>query len=62
MNQTNPKHLNGPRMTAKDANENDKLVSRKVKIKNTLRGGDPNDVNPSNEKHLIEQAFFSPKI
>ena len=47
--------LKSPRMTSKD--KNDKPVSKKVKSKNTLKGGDPND-NPSNGRDLIEQAFF----
>ena len=34
-------------MTPKDANEIDKPVSKEAKKKNTLRDGDPNDINPS---------------
>ena len=45
------------KMTSKD--ENDEAVSKKIKSKNNLKGVDPNDVNPSNEKCLIEQAFSS---
>ena len=44
-------------MTSKD--ENDKPVSKKVKSKNTFRGGNPNDDNTFNGKDLIEQAFSS---
>ena len=43
------------KMTSKD--ENDKVASKKVKPKNKLRGLDPNDDNPSNGRHLIEQVF-----
>ena len=35
--------------------ENDKLVFKKTK--DSLWGGDPNDVNPSFGNYLIEQAF-----
>ena len=45
-------------MTSK--HENTKAVSKKVKSKNKLRGGDPNDDDPNNERDLIEQAFSSP--
>ena len=45
-------------MTSKDANKKDKAVSTKPETKKKLKGGDPNDVNPSNSSLLIEQAFF----
>ena len=54
----NPKR---PPKTSKDSNENDKLVSKKVKTENNLRGGSPNVVNPSRGTILIEQAFYSPE-
>ena len=53
--------LKGPQMTSKNSNENDKLISEKVKPKNNLIEGDPIDVNPSNGRDLIEQ-FFSDSI
>ena len=40
---------------------NDNPFSKKVKTKNSLRGGDPIDVNPTQRSILIEQAFSSPK-
>ena len=52
--------LKSPQMTSKDANENDKSVSTKVKTKIILRGGDPNNVNPSHGSILFEQSFSSP--
>ena len=50
---------NDLKITAKDPNENDKPVSEKLKTKKSLRGGDPNHVNPSNGSVLCEQALFS---
>ena len=52
--------LKRPQMTSKDVNENDTPVSKKIKTKNSLRGGDPNDVNPIHGSIHIEQAFSSP--
>ena len=37
------------------------LKSKKVKSKNNLKGGDPND-NPSDGRDLIEQAFLSQQL
>ena len=42
------------------SNETDKAVSKRVKTKSNLGGGDPNDVNPSNASILIEQVLSSP--
>ena len=42
-------------MTSKDANENNKPVSKKVKTKINLRGGDP-----TRGRVQIEEAFSSP--
>ena len=53
------KDLKRPQMSSKDLNENDKPVSGKMKIKNSLRGGDLNDVNSSNGKDPFEHAFSS---
>ena len=53
--------LKRPRMTSNDANENDKPVSKKIKTKNSSKGGDANDVNTSNGSVLIEPAFCYPK-
>ena len=47
--------LKRPQMTSKDTNEK----AKKLKTKNNLKGGNPNDVNPSNGRHNIEQAFSS---
>ena len=55
-----PKTLNDlkrPQMNSKDANQIDKPVSSKTETKNSLRGGDPNDVNPSKGRDLFEQVF-----
>ena len=41
-------------MTSKGTNENEKPVSGKIKTKTNLRGGDPDDVNLSNGKGLIQ--------
>ena len=46
-------------MTSKYAKENDEQVSQKVKLKNSLTGGDPNDVNPSNGRDLIDETCSS---
>ena len=43
--------LNDLKVTSKD---DDKAVSKKVKSKNFLKGGDPVDVNRSNGRDLIE--------
>ena len=58
--------LKRPQMTSNDlkrlqmtSNENDKPVFQKVKSKNKLKGGDPNDVIPGNGKDLSEQTFSS---
>ena len=48
-------------MSAKDANETDKTVSKKMKTKNSLRGGYPID-NPTQVSIFIEQAFSSTQI
>ena len=45
-------------MTSKYTNEIDKSDSKKVKTKNSLRVDDTDDVNPSNGRDIIEQAFF----
>ena len=55
-----PNDLKRPRMTSKDANENEKPVFKKVKTKNNLRGGDANDVNPNQGSVFIEKPFASP--
>ena len=47
---------NDLKVTLKD---NDKIVSRKLKLKNKLWSGDPNDKPVTREKKLIEQAFSS---
>ena len=44
------------KMTLKD--KNDKLLSKHVKSKNILRGGDPNDDYPIFGKDLVKQVFF----
>ena len=49
---------NDLKMTSKDPIENDKPVSKKVKSKNNLKGGDPND-NTGNRGDSVEQAFSS---
>ena len=54
--------LKRPQMTSKDAKEKDKPVSKFVKSKNSSRGGNSKDVNPSNGKELIEQAFADSKM
>ena len=46
-------------MTSKEANQNDKPVSKKVKTKNRLRGDDPND-DPTQRSILVEQTFSFP--
>ena len=43
------------KMTSKD---DDKPVIKKVKSKNSLRGGDPNYDSPSYGRDLIEQTFY----
>ena len=48
---------NDLKMTSKD--KSDKTVSKKVKSKNILGGGGPNDDNPSNGRGIIEQAISS---
>ena len=50
---------NDVKMTSKGSNKNDKTVSKKVKTKNSLGGGRPNDDNPTQGSILIEQAFSS---
>ena len=47
--------LERPQMTS---SENDKPVSKKVKTKNILAGGDPND-NSNNGKDLMKQDVLS---
>ena len=49
--------LKRPQMTSKD--ENGKPVSKNVKSKYYLRGGNPNDDIPNNGRDLIEHAFSS---
>ena len=49
---------NDLKMTSKNTNEN----GNKVKSKNILRGGDPNDDNPIIGRVRIEQAFSSQKM
>ena len=46
------------KMTLKDLNEVDKPVSKKLKTKNNLRGGDPCYIQIDG-RDLIEQAFSS---
>ena len=46
---------NDLRLTSKD--ENDKAVSKKVKSKNNLKGGVPNDDDPFVGRDLFEQTF-----
>ena len=41
------------------SNENDKPVSKKVKAKNNLKGGDANNDNATQGSILIEPAFSS---
>ena len=43
-------------MTSKD---DDEAVSKKIKSEKSLKGGHPDDVNRSNGRDLIEQAFLS---
>ena len=53
--QTTSNDLRGPKMSSEETNENDD----KVKTRNKLGGGDPNDDNPINGRDLIEQSFSS---
>ena len=58
----NPKRhrndLKRPQMTSKDANENNKSVFKNQMQKNSLRGGDPNDVNLVMEAFLMNRLFL----
>ena len=45
--------------SSKDANENDKPLSKNVKTKKNLRGGSADDVNPNKGRDLIKQVFSS---
>ena len=62
----NPKRTSNdikrPQMTSKDGKEKDKPVSKKIRTKNSLRVGDPIDVNPSKGRGLIEQHISDSKI
>ena len=49
--------LKRPWIISADITENDKPVSKRVKTKNSSKGGDPDDVNIINGRNLIEQAF-----
>ena len=49
-------------MISENTKKNDKLVSRKMKIKNILEGGDPNDNNATHGSILIEQTFSSSRM
>ena len=51
-------HLKRPQLKSIDSNENDKLVSTKVKTKSSSRGGDPNDVNPSHRRFFLNKLFL----
>ena len=50
--------LKGRQFTPKDTNENDKRVSKELKTKENLKGGNPNEVN-NHGRDLIEQGFSS---
>ena len=50
---------NDPKTLQTTSNENDRPVSKKVKTRNSLGGGDSNDVNHSNRRDLIEKVFSS---
>ena len=60
MNQTITKDLKRPQMTLKNANKNDELVSKNAKTKNSLRGGDPNDINLLIEGISLNKPFLLP--
>ena len=49
-------------MISKDAFQNNKLVSKKVKTTNNSKGGNPIDVSPSHGRDLFEQAFVLQKM
>ena len=55
--QTTSNDLRGPQTSSEELNENDD----KVKTRNKLGGGDPNDDNPINGRDLIEQIFLPNK-
>ena len=56
--QTTSNDLKRPQMTSEDTNEIDISVSKKVKTKIKLKGGDPNE-DSINGRDPIEQAFSS---
>ena len=52
----------GPQMTSKDLRKtlkNTNENTKRVKSKNNLGGGDPNDDNPINGRDLVEHVFSS---